>query len=168
MLAAWIALDAVGGGTIRSINGGHTWIDPAQSLPPEVVPVALSPSPHDPDVFFLADYGFSGGLFVTDDGGATWTPTGFAGTRVWDIVSHPTRASRIYVATDNDPFVLVSDDGGDHFSPFDEGLDLAGFPMEFSLSPDTPPRLLLSTTDGRFSRILSNPHPRRPAGRVAP
>ncbi len=168
MLASWVALDTLGGGALRSIDGGSTWDEPVQGLPSGAVPVALSPSPRGPEVFFLADYGLPGGLLITEDGGATWTLTGFAATRVWDVACHPTRADRVYVATDHKPFVLVSDDGGDHFSAFDDGLDSAGSPMEINLSRDTPPRLLLSTWDGSFFRILGNPPPRRPGGRITP
>ncbi len=69
---------------------------------------------------------------------------------------------------DDDPVVVVSDDGGDHFNPFGEGLDSAGYPVELGLSWETEPRLLLSTTDGSFFRILGSPNPRRPGGRVSP
>jgi len=168
MFASWVALDSPGGGVIRSIDGGWTWDEPVQGLPASTVPVALSPSARGPEVFLLADVGIPGGLFVTANGGATWTLTGFAGFQVWDVVAHPTRPDRVYIATDGVPWVEVSDDGGDHFSPFDEGLDLDGYPVELGLSRENPPRLLLSTTDGSFFRILSNPNPRRPGGRITP
>ena len=172
MLAIWVALDSIGGGTLRSIDNGRTWVEPSQALPHNVVPVALSPSPRGPEVFFFADYGLPGGLFVTEDGGETWVSTGYTGgsggDRPWDVVCHPTRVGRVYAATDSDPYVVVSDDGGAHFSTFDDGLDSAGYPMELTISRDATPRLLLSTMDGSFVRDLANPRPRRPGGRVSP
>ena len=168
MLASWIAYDSPAGGVLRSVDGGRTWDEPVEGLPAGAVPVSLSPSPRGPEVFLLADVGIPGGLFVTDDGGATWTLTGFAGFPVWDVVAHPTRPDRVYIVTGDAPWVEVSVDGGDHFSSFDEDLGLSGYPVELGLSPETPPRLLLSTTDGSYFRILGNPHPRRPGGRVAP
>lgn len=169
MLAAWVDLAALGGGALRSIDGGRTWDESVEGLPAgAAVPVALTSSPRGPEVFFLADYGIPGGLFVTEDGGATWTLTGYAGRQVWDVVCHPTRVDRVYIGADDGPQVLVSEDGGDHFSPFDEGLESAGFPMQLVITRDPEPRLLLGTTDGSFFRILGNPGPRRPGGRVAP
>ena len=48
------------GGVLRSIDGGRTWDEPVQGLPAGAVPVALSPSPRGPEVFFLADVRRSG------------------------------------------------------------------------------------------------------------
>ena len=75
---------------------------------------------------------------------------------------------RLFIATSDSPTVSVSDDGGDLFTPFGGGLDSAGYPVEFGLSPNSPPRLLLSTTDGSFFRFLANPAPRGSGGRVTP
>ena len=168
MLASWITLDSLSGGMLRSIDGGHTWDEPVQDVPSDAVPVALSPSARGTEVFFVADAGQIGGLLVTEDGGRSWSRTGFTGTRVWDVVSHPSRIDRLFIATSDTPTVSMSDDGGDLFMPFDAGLDSAGYPVELGLSHDSPPRLLLSTTDGSFFRVLGNPAPRSSGDRVSP
>ncbi len=140
------------GGALRSIDGGASWGDSSTGLAVGAQGAALCPSPIDPDTFYLADDDFgAGGLFVTNDGGQTWSGTGYA-VRTLRVDCDP-QASVLYAAQRSAPWVLVSDDFGATFAPFDTGLASIGTVRDMAFADDALNSLLLATTTGAYSTV---------------
>jgi photosystem II stability/assembly factor-like uncharacterized protein len=112
---------AVSGGVWKTTDGGRTWV-PLDDLLPNLAVCALAMDPRNPDViyagtgegYFNVDAVRGAGIFMTTDGGRTWTH--LASTRnenfyyVNDIVISPNDSRRIYAATRTG--VWRSRDGG--------------------------------------------------------
>jgi photosystem II stability/assembly factor-like uncharacterized protein len=149
-----------GGGVLRSTLGGGlgSWLPSSAGLPTLVQANALSPSPEDPHIFFLADRqgGANGGLYKSVNGGQTWTSTGFA-SQVFDVVCDPADPQIVYIMQNNATAVWQSANGGASFSPFNTGLSFNGFVNDLAYAPGATPRLLLSTSVGSFATDLPGP-----------
>lgn len=156
MVAAFSDLgQAQTGGALRSIDGGHTWMDASTGLPVNANAMSLSAWAWDPDTVFLADDAFTGGgLFKSVDGGATWNSTGYQG-RLRRVVTDPVHPQRLYGARWSSPIAQVSNDGGATFTPLDTGLGAAGHAQGLVLHPQDCSRLLLSTTSGAWVEEVS-------------
>jgi len=138
------------GGALRSVNGGLSWVDASTGLAPGTQGNSLCPSPADANTFFLADNDFgAGGVFVTTDAGLTWTNTGYT-QRANRIECDSGPAGLLYVSQTTSPWVLVSDDGGATFSPFDTGLTAIGFARDLFFAPGDADKLLLATSTGTY------------------
>jgi hypothetical protein len=72
-----------------------------------------------PDGKLLA--GTVGGLHASTDGGTTWKLVGDPALAIHQIVFHPTRPERVFLATEGSG-VWVSDDGAATFRPSSEGM----------------------------------------------
>lgn len=96
---------------------------------------------------------YGGGIWRSDDGGATWTPaTASAGDAVvWDLEAGDDVRSSLYAATE-DRGVLRSEDGGTRWSPVNAGLGDFGTPLVFDVEtfPLDPQRLAAATSSGVF------------------
>jgi photosystem II stability/assembly factor-like uncharacterized protein len=64
------------------------------------------------------------GLYVSDDGGASWSLRTSAELVIGTIAHLPARPGRVYLGTEGSG-VWVSDDGGDSFRPSNQGLTAA-------------------------------------------
>ncbi len=157
MLASFTSLGAVqDGGVLRSNNTGLTWSPSETGLPFGAQCEELTAVPSDPNMFYLADSDFGAGdIHVTTDAGATWNSVGF-GDRVTGIVLDLTDESRLFILQPNQTTrVQVSDDAGETFSPFNNGLSASGFPRSLAVASGSCPRLLLSSQTGTYATDLS-------------
>ena len=142
------------GGALRSIDGGYTWYESSSGLDAEAEGFALCSSPTDPNTFLYADgdYGH-GGLFKTIDAGQTWANTSHHG-RVFDVIVDPNDDRVVYIMQPDPPVVQKSTDGGASFSPFDTGLESAGWARDLAYADGSPARMFLSTTTGVYTTSL--------------
>lgn len=110
---------AASGGVWKSTDGGQSW-DPLWNDQSVLVIGSIALAPSDPDTIYAGTgewtpgyitTGPGDGLFVSTDGGASWTQqTGLGATRVARVAVSPTDANRVYVAGNNG--FEYSDDGG--------------------------------------------------------
>ncbi|MBI5432055.1 MAG: hypothetical protein HZA52_04415 [Planctomycetes bacterium] len=150
------------GGIFKSTDGGATWKRLAGGLPGATGRIGLAVFPSDPRFIYAivqSDEGGKsdiddirsrrGGVFRSDDGGATWTrrsalcprPFYFSQIRV-----DPANVDRIYVLG----FVLhVSEDGGATFRE-DRFVKLHPDCHALAIDPRNPARLLLGTDGGLY------------------
>lgn len=116
----WFA--ATGTGLIRTDDAGGSWHDVA-GLPGGVVG-SVAIHPHDP-ALVLAGLA-PGGVYRSDDGGATWSQSS-AGlspeSAVLDLAFDPATAGVVYAA-DFFGGAFRSDDGGATWSPINDGLEV--------------------------------------------
>jgi hypothetical protein len=97
------------------------------------------------------DFGH-GSVYHTEDGGATWNPTGWTGDLISDIACDPSDANVLYIAQATGAKAARSADQGVTFTDFDTGLDNAGAPRDIAITADTAaPRLLMATGKGSYA-----------------
>jgi photosystem II stability/assembly factor-like uncharacterized protein len=79
---------------------------------------ALAVDPRDPRTLLA----WSGGVFVSRDGGASWQPknVGLEGRTITAMAFDPGDSRRIFAAATFPATVFRSDDGGDHWTPLPE------------------------------------------------
>jgi photosystem II stability/assembly factor-like uncharacterized protein len=113
-----------GSGLYKSTDGGRTWHQlTGRGLPTQPARMGLATSPARPHrVYALVDSpdDKQGGLYRSDDSGASWTHI-TADKRIWQrgwyfagITADPKNADRVWVSN---TIILRSDDGGAHFMP---------------------------------------------------
>ncbi len=113
----------------KSVDFGVTW----QSTRADVVDggngiltIGVSPTDHNRLILSTApSVKAKAGVFLSDDGGETLRRlTGFPDQIARDILFHPTETEIMYAVLSgyNDHHVVKSVDGGDSWSPIDEGL----------------------------------------------
>jgi photosystem II stability/assembly factor-like uncharacterized protein len=120
------------GGLFKSVDAGRSWShSDAGLLPGRVIKVVADPN--EPGIVYAvttpvqlgADPGLGGGIFRSEDFGATWAPasSGIDDLRrsfVNDLAAVPTLPSKLYAAADDR--VFKSDDGGRSWFPTGVGL----------------------------------------------
>jgi len=79
--AALVYAGTYGGGLYRSVDGGQNWIPASRGLPDSAWILSLLVDPVNPNRIYAGlsynnDPGFASGVYRSDDGGATWAPTG--------------------------------------------------------------------------------------------
>ena len=140
-------------GLFASLDNGATWqlglsVD---AFPPGGVRSEIVPSQSDAARAYAATN--SAGLLVTADAGVSWSvlPAPFDGERVIDIAIDPSRASGLYVATDED--IWYSEDDGANWQPL--GGDTP-FVSVFSIAADPviPGRLFVRNGEGIWAPSL--------------
>lgn len=142
------------GGVLRSTDGGFTWAPSSTGLRAEVQAFALAPAPNQANKFFLADGDTPvGGVYLTMDGGQTWSGAGYAGS-ARDIEADSDAPGVLYIMQFSAPKVLKSMNSGASFDMFDEGLASAGFATDLFFAPGAPNKLLLATSTGTYGRNL--------------
>jgi uncharacterized repeat protein (TIGR01451 family) len=118
----------------HSSDGGMTFSPLVTSLA-NIAAKRLLVDPHKPSRLFLASeiLGGTNGLLRSDDSGATWTNL-LNNATVFDVAIDPADSKRIYAA--NGSQVLISDDGGDTFTPV-AGLSqsVQGNPFYLAVDP---------------------------------
>jgi photosystem II stability/assembly factor-like uncharacterized protein len=159
MVAAWNSESGDNvGGALRSTDGGSSWFDSSSGLPSAFFRgPRLCASPSDPQTLLISGWlSFeSGGLFRTNDGGATWTSTGWTGNEtVGDVACHPSDDQMLFVTQlSGGDAVLRSQDGGATFASFSNGLENVVAPRELAFGGDS--RLLLASAKGSYATDLS-------------
>jgi len=132
----------------RSDDGGETWRFLAE-LGGMFRAAALDPS--DPNVVY---YGSTHkGVLKTLNGGRTWfeANVGLTASSVNELAIDPANPQTIYAATDGGPF--VSTDGGEHWSPIQEGLGPNPVVYSIAVDPNDPSQVYAATPDGVFRLV---------------
>jgi photosystem II stability/assembly factor-like uncharacterized protein len=113
-----------GGGVFRSTDAGLSW-SPAGL--PDVNPVHVQFSPHDPDIVWLCaqpwkpnqlDRRFAGGFYLSDDAGLTWKK--LSDESPTELAARADVSELLGLFNAND--LRLSRDGGATWRPFDDGL----------------------------------------------
>ncbi len=111
-----------GGGVFKSLDGGQNWTQlTGHGLPANAGRIGLATAQSAPNrLYALVDSKTDGGLYRSDDAGATWTKTS-ADPRIWargwyfgELTVNPKNPDQLWVL---DTIVLRSDDGGKTFLP---------------------------------------------------
>lgn len=113
---------AAGGGLWRTSDWGTSWECVTDAHEIDATSVVVFDSGNE-DILYLGtgdrhgDDGLSKGLYVSEDGGDTWSLTALDANQtsalIYDLLVHPTESGHIYVATSNG--VFESTDYGDSF-----------------------------------------------------
>ena len=114
-----IYIGTVGGGVIKSTDGGATFRTVNNGLPgvPGGTITGLAMSPDDPNVVYVNT--LFEGFYKTVDGGAHWTGGIWAGLR---LVMDPNNPKVMYGASGPIDYLPKTTDGGDTWSYVAEGL----------------------------------------------
>ena len=132
-------------GLYRTTDGGATWLQ----LSSEPALGGLVVDPADPSRLY-ATAGFTSGVRKSVDGGKTWTAAGLTDKRIGPLAI---AGSHVYAGS-SDGRVYRSDDAGQHWSGFDEGLG-RGAVWRIAVDPDA--RLLYAATaEGVFDFQVSD------------
>jgi photosystem II stability/assembly factor-like uncharacterized protein len=141
---------------LRSRDGGATFTDVSAGLPAGIVTRA-SVDPHHPDVVYAeVRAGFEGrslGIWKTEDGGASWTPTGYLAARRVTALLASAVPDRAYAALLGGG-VLRTDDGGETWENVTGSLITLEV-HELATHPREPERVYAATTTGVW--VLEEP-----------
>lgn len=141
------------GGALRSIDGGGSWTPADSGLSSAPMGFGLCLSPDDPQTVYLADGSSPGGLYVSTNGGQSWSATGYVAP-LRAVECDANDAAVLYGLLADSVKVYASCDSGATFQPYNSGLGAAaGFPLALSFSNGATPQLLFATTSGPFSTV---------------
>jgi photosystem II stability/assembly factor-like uncharacterized protein len=149
------------GGIFKSIDAGATW----STVHTGDYIYAIAVDPTSPSIVYAGSatgtFPSVHGVLKTTDAGATWSFLPLSGYTFGPLVVDP--LSRvIFIGTDDG--VLRSDDEGQHWTSFSDGL--TGLPVS-SLALGPRSTLYAGTQDGVFAiSILSRATPQRPPARI--
>ena len=143
----------------KSTDGGKSWHQLiGHGLPNEPGRMGLATSPANPRrVYVLADSANAdqGGLYRSDDRGATWKKV-TGDKRIWnrgwyfgEIAADPKNANRLWVM---DTIILRSDDGGAHFIP-EKGDPTGDDFHSLWIDPKNPDRRILGVDQGTLVTV---------------
>lgn len=130
-------------GVLRTTNGGYTWETTGLMIPVQqsVLIRRLAMNPAYPNVLLAAT---SAGMYMTIDGGATWSLT--LADYMMDIEFHPTNPAIVYATSYNDPrngttaaTFYRSEDGGMTWTPTVNLEDVIR--MKIGVTPAQPNRV---------------------------
>ncbi len=137
-----------GSGLYKSIDGGESWLKLLDGLPKEMGKVAISVSRANPEIVYANIEAANGGIFRSQDGGASWTRTNAdpaLTARAWyytKIFADPSDTETVYAV--NVP-LLKSTDGGKTFevipTPHPDHHDLW-------INPQQPQNMIVATDGG--------------------
>jgi photosystem II stability/assembly factor-like uncharacterized protein len=130
---------AAGGLSVRAAKAdGDHW----KSLGPEGgVIVALAVNPRSLTIYAACN----GGVFRSDDGGSSWTPSGVSGDNVFALAVDPADPQTLYAGTNRG--VSKTNDGGVTWTSASTGLNGAkGFAL--AVDPLTPATVYVGTNSG--------------------
>jgi photosystem II stability/assembly factor-like uncharacterized protein len=148
------------GGAFNSTDNGVTWNLANNGLPgfsriPKLCESAANPGPIL--MSSVMDDGHAT-IYRTEDGGASWTSTGWSGDQIADLACDPTNADVLYAAQYSGAPAARSDDGGVTFTDFDAGLASNVGPRALAItSSDTGgARLLMATSKSSYATPIAS------------
>lgn len=152
--------NGLGGGIFKSTDGGANWKEISEGIPAEGrghIGIAVAPSNRN-RVYAIVDAkedakdvnAKGGGLFVSNDGGATWTKNS-SDKRVWDrgwyfekVTVDPKNADTVYVSNTS---VYRSTDAGKTWTAI-KGAPGGDDYHQLWINPDDPKRMVLGSDQG--------------------
>ncbi len=140
-----------GGGVFKSIDGGTTWTPLTEGLPADGlgrIGIAVAPT-NRARVYAIVD-AKEGGLYRSDDAGATWARTS-SDARIWGrgwyfckVVVDPKNPDIVYVSNTS---VYRSTDGGRTWTAI-KGAPGGDDYHQLWIAPDDPNRMILASDQG--------------------
>ncbi len=121
-----VYIASLGGGILKSEDGGQTFAPANQGLDSLVV-ASLAMAHNDPNLVYA---GTGAGIYKTTNGGVTWGPTG-SGLLPLSLIIDPTDPNILYAGFNGD--LQKTTDGGDTWVSSANGIDN---PLVFSLAID--------------------------------
>jgi len=121
-----VYIASLGGGILKSRDGGQTFAPANQGLDSLVV-ASLAMAHNDPNLVYA---GTGAGIYKTTNGGATWSATG-SGLLPLSLIIDPTDPDILYAGLNGD--LQKTTDGGDTWVSSANGIDN---PLVFSLAID--------------------------------
>ena len=122
-----IYIGSLGGGVIKSTDGGRTFRAASHGLPAGTI-TGLVLSPDDPNVAYVNAQFY--GFYKTVDGGANWSGGAWAGM---NLVMDPGNPRVMYGASGPFDYLLKTVDGGKHWFYASKGL---GEALVFTVAVD--------------------------------
>jgi photosystem II stability/assembly factor-like uncharacterized protein len=143
--------NGAGSGLFKSIDGGDHWTQLTNGLPARPGRIGIAVAPSMPRrVYAIIDAEEGGGMYRSDDAGATWTKAS-GDTRVWGrgwyfggVTVEPKNADVVYSVNIN---VYRSDDAGRTFVPAKGAPGGDDYHMLW-IDPDHPERRILGVDQG--------------------
>ncbi len=140
-----------GSGIFRSRDGGRTWTPlTSPALPDHPGRIGLAVAPATPNVLFALIDAKPGGLFRSDDEGASWRKVS-GDKRIWErgwyfsgVTVNPANSDELWVC---DTIVLHSTDGGRTFTP-QKGDPTGDDYHQLWIDPRDPNRRVLGSDQG--------------------
>jgi photosystem II stability/assembly factor-like uncharacterized protein len=140
-----------GSGIFKSTDGGEHWSQLTNGLPAMPGRMGIAPAPSQPGrVYAIVDAENGGGMYRSDDAGATWTKTS-GDTRIWSrgwyfggITVEPKNPDVVYSVNVN---LYRSDDGGKTFAPV-KGAPGGDDYHSLWIDPLQPERRILAVDQG--------------------
>jgi photosystem II stability/assembly factor-like uncharacterized protein len=136
-----------------SADGGGTWTARLRATdrwgPRNInsgFPIDFQVDPRDPQRLFTNDYG--GGVFVTTDGGRSWTPssTGYTGADIRGLAVQPDNPAVVFANGRSGPYRSV--DGGAHWDGINaESIAAIVEGSQIAIVPTRPYRLLMTESN---------------------
>ncbi|OHD74317.1 MAG: hypothetical protein A2177_07705 [Spirochaetes bacterium RBG_13_68_11] len=136
-----------------STDGGNTWVVRDRIAnrwgPPGIFtgfPIDFQADPRNPQRLFTNNYG--GGVFVSTDGGRTWTSssTGYTGADIRGLAVRPDNPAVVYANGRSGPY--RSADGGAHWEGVTpENLPAIGEGSQITLDPAGSGRVIMSESN---------------------
>jgi len=104
-----------------SSNPNASWLPASAGLPSNMISNGLTVSPSNPAVLYRSN--LLGPVYVTTNGGNSWSPTGTPPAPLGPLAVSATNPSMLYAAALAGPdAIYVSQDGGNTWSPAGSGL----------------------------------------------
>jgi photosystem II stability/assembly factor-like uncharacterized protein len=143
--------DASGSGVFKSTDGGDHWTALTNGLPKKPGRIGLAVAPSQPRrVYAIVDAEDGGGMYRSDDAGATWTLAS-KDARIWSrgwyfggVTVEPKNADVVYSINVN---VYRSDDGGKNFI-IAKGAPGGDDYHQLWIDPQSPQRRILGVDQG--------------------
>ncbi len=140
-----------GNGILKSTNGGQTWTLLGQSVFNGWNLGSIAVDPQDPSVLFAAG---SRGLWVSQDGGLTWSQQ--IKSQAWDIVIVPGSPETLFAGVSG-VGIETSTNGGATWTPMTNGLPPAGVDIGSTMlayAPSNPTTMYASIANGTTGSLV--------------
>lgn len=145
-----------GGGVLKSINGGASWIGASQGLGSnEVFSLAIDPL----NTLNLYAGTVAGGVFKSTNGGLNWfsSNTGLSALTVPAIALNPKSPTTLYAgAVSNGVFKSI--DGGSTWTAASTGLNNVNV-ISLAVDPDNPATVYAGTAEGKIFKSTNSALP---------
>jgi len=145
-----------GEGILKSSDGGKTWSAVNNGLRNLYI-TSLFMHPTNPDILLAAagniQYRTGGGVYLTSNGGVSWTQTLENDNNIFEAVEFST-SNPIIAYAGNDQAIFYSEDGGQLWQRVSSGQNWgpvgvrAGFPIDFQVDPRNPDRIFANEYGG--------------------